>query len=219
MIQAVARDRATRLGVRLELLTVVWMSAEAALAIGAGIAARSVLLTAFGTDSVIELISGLVLLWRLDVERRAASEERINRVESRAAWISAALLVLLCVYVLSFSAAGLLLHIEPQGSALGLAVSAVALVAMPLLALGKSRANSILKSTALRADIAETTCCAYLAATTLAGVALNTVFGWWWADYAGAIVLLFWLVREAREAIEGAREGRLRCEEAGQQPA
>lgn len=206
MIQSAARTRAAQIGVRLELLTVAWMLVEAALAIGAGIAARSVLLTAFGADSVVELISGLVLLWRLDIERRAASAEHVDRVESRAGWISAVLLVLLCVYVLAFTAAGLVMHIEPQGSPLGLAVSAIALVAMPLLALGKRRANGVLQSSALRADIAETMCCAYLAATTLAGVALNTTFGWWWADYAGAITLLFWLIREAGEAIDGARD-------------
>ncbi len=212
MIEASARAGALQLGFRLEVLTVLWMAAEAVIAIASGVAAHSVLLTGFGSDSVIELISGLLLLWRLDAERRAAAADQIDRVESRAAWVSAGLLVLLCIYVLVFSIAGLVLRIRPDGSVAGLAVAGVALLAMPLLARGKVRANEILKSGALRADIAETTSCAYLAAATLIGVAINTMLGWWWADYVGAFVLLFWLVREAREAIEGAREGRLRCD-------
>lgn len=211
MIQAATRTGALRLGLRLEVLTVIWMAAEAVLAIGSGLAAHSILLTGFGADSVIELISGVLLLWRLDAERQAGLSERVDRVEARAAWLSAALLVLLCLYLAVFSIAGLVLRARPEGSIAGLAVAAVALVAMPLLAAGKRRANAVLQSPALRSDIAETTCCTYLAATALIGVAVNTMTGWWWADYAGALVLLFWLVREAREAIRGAREGRFRC--------
>ena len=60
-MEAIERTAAVRMGVRLEVITVVWMAFEAVLAIGAGIAARSVLLTAFGFDSVIELLSGVTL--------------------------------------------------------------------------------------------------------------------------------------------------------------
>src|SRR2546425_1388423 len=94
------------------------MAAEAVLAIGAGIAARSVLLTAFGFDSVIELISGGTLLWRLSSEARGASSERIESVERRATWISAVLLALLCVYLVGVGLAGPGARLRPQGAAL-----------------------------------------------------------------------------------------------------
>jgi divalent metal cation (Fe/Co/Zn/Cd) transporter len=205
LIEASHRQEAVRAGVRLEVVTVVWMALEAVLAIGAGILARSVLLTAFGFDSVIELISGGTLLWRLSSEARGASSERVERVERRATRISAVLLVLLCAYVVLVGVAGLLARLRPEGSALGVAVAAAAVVVMPLLAWRKRRANLVIGSPALRADIAETITCAYLAAATLLGTGLNLVAGWWWAEYAAALVLLIFIAMETRETIESAR--------------
>jgi divalent metal cation (Fe/Co/Zn/Cd) transporter len=212
MADAAMRASALRAGVRLEMVTVVWMGIEAVVAIGAGVAARSVLLTAFGTDSLIELISGATLLWRLRAEARGGDAGRLETVERRATQISAVLLILLCAYVAVTSAAGVLFRIEPERSWLGLAVSAAAVVAMPWLASRKHLVNRTLQSPALRADIAESATCAYLAAVTLLGVAVAALTGWWWAEYVAAIVLLWWLVPEAREALEAAREGRQRTE-------
>lgn len=182
---------ATRQGIRLEAVTIAWMAVEAAVAIGAGIAARSVLLTAFGADSVIELLSGVVLYRRL----RGAPEADATRVSS-------VLLVLLCLYVFVTSIAGLLIHVIPGESVVGIAVTAVALVAMPLLARAKRRVNDVLDSPSLRADIAETISCAYLAGVTLVGLVVAMATGWWWLQYVAALALLVWLVPETREALE-----------------
>ena len=203
-----SRTEAIQAGVRVEVLTVAWMTIEAAVAIGAVVLARSVLLTAFGFDSVIELLSGAALLWRLRVEARGEDAEQVERTERLVTKISAVLLVLLCLYVLLSSAAGFLLRVEPEGSLGGLIVAIAAVIAMPLLALRKRQVNRALDSDALRADIVETLTCAYMASATLVGVALNLLFHWWWADYLAALVLLFWLVQETREAIEAARSGR-----------
>jgi divalent metal cation (Fe/Co/Zn/Cd) transporter len=204
---AAQRVAAVRSGARLELITVLWMAVEAVLAIGAGIAARSVLLTAFGFDSVIELLSGAILLWRLSSEARGSSASHLEGVERRATVISAALLALLCAYLAFVGLGGILLRLHPSGSVLGVAVSTAAVIAMPALAWRKRRVNLVLGSPALRADIAETVTCAYMAAATLAGAALNLAFGWWWAEYAAALALLVFVVVEAREAIEAARAG------------
>ncbi len=201
------RRAAVRVGVRLELATVAWMAVEAVVAIGAGIAARSVLLTAFGFDSVIELISGGTLLWRLSSEARGATSERIEAVERRATWISAVLLGLLCIYLFGVGLAGLLARLRPEGSALGVGVAAAAFVVMPLLAWRKQRVNVALNSSALRADIAESITCAYMAAATLGGTALNLIAGLWWAEYAAALVLLIFIGMETKEAIESALNG------------
>jgi divalent metal cation (Fe/Co/Zn/Cd) transporter len=189
----------------LEAITIGWMTAEALIAIGAGIAARSVVLTAFGADSVVELLSGLVLY------RRLASETTrdADRLELRATRISALLLLGLCIYVVLSSLAGLLLHVVPATSILGIAVSAIALVAMPLLACAKRRVNRVLDSPSLRADIVETVSCAYLAAVTLAGLAIAALTGWWWVQYVAAVALLAWLVPETREALESWRDNGL----------
>jgi len=208
LANATTRGAAVRRGVRLEVVTVIWMAAEAVLAIGAGISARSVLLTAFGFDSVIELLSGIVLLRRLNFEAKGRSQDGIERMERTTARISAVLLILLCVYVVVTSVGGLLLGLKPEGSVLGIAVAAAALVVMPLLAWAKSRANRLIGSASLRADIAETITCTYLAAVTLAGIGLSALLGIWWLQYIAAIALLIWLVPETREALEAATGGR-----------
>lgn len=186
------RNEALGRGIRLEVLTIAWMAVEALLGIGAGVAARSVLLTAFGLDSLIELLSGVVVLRRL--QRRTG--------EMAATRFSAILLVLLCMYVLASSIAGLLFRLVPEASLLGMGVSAAAIVAMPLLARAKRRVNQVLESPSLRADIAETVSCAFLAGITLVGLAVSGLTGWWWVQYVAALLLLGWLVPEAREAVE-----------------
>jgi len=196
----VARSAALRQGIRLEVVTIAWMLVEAAVALGAGIAARSVLLTAFGVDSVIELLSGVVLY------RRLSAQSNVERLENLTTRISAVLLVLLIAYVLLSSLAGIALHVIPEGSGVGIAVSLVAVVAMPLLARAKQRVNRVIASPSLRADIAETISCAYLAAVTLAGLSASMLTGWWWAQYVAALALLIWLVPETREALEHWRD-------------
>jgi len=205
MIETGSQAHAARQAVRLEIVTVIWMALEAALAIGAGVVARSVVLTAFGVDSVVELLSGTVLAWRMSVEAGGAGIDRVDRVERRATMAAAVLLVLLCAYVVISSIGGLLLGIRPEGSVLGIVVAAVAVIGMPLLAWAKRRVNRRLQSAALRADIAETVTCAYMAGVTLAGVALSMLPGAWWLQYVAALALLIWLVPETKEALEAAR--------------
>jgi divalent metal cation (Fe/Co/Zn/Cd) transporter len=198
---SISRTTAIKQGLRLEVLTIAWMLAEAVIAIGAGVVARSVLLTAFGVDSVIELLSGIVLFRRLSVEAAGGSDAAVERLEARTKRISALLLVALCAYVVLSSIAGLALRIMPSGSIVGIAVAGIALVAMPLLARAKRGVNRVLESPSLRADIAETISCAYLAAVTLAGLAASMLLGWWWAQYVAALALLVWLIPETREAL------------------
>ena len=205
MLEAAGRRAAVSTGIRLEVVTIAWMLAEAVLAIGAGIAARSILLTAFGLDSVIELISGGTLLWRLVSEARDAAMQSVERIDLRATRISAVLLVLLCLYVVGVGLAGLVTRLEPEASALGLAVAAAAVLVMPILAWRKRLANRAIGSSALRADIAETMTCAYMAAATLIGVGLNLLAALWWAEYVAAFALLLFIAREAKEAIEASR--------------
>jgi len=195
-----------RIGVRIEIITIIWMVIEMAVSIGAGIAARSVLLTAFGLDSLIELVSGSILLWRLSVESQGGDLKSVERAERRATWIVAVTLGLLCVYVLISSVYGLLTHAKPESSIFGIGVSAAALVIMPYLAVTKRRISKRIESAALAADATNSITCATMAGTVLAGLVLNTLFGLWWAEFIAALVFLVWLVRETWEVFEEARE-------------
>lgn len=198
------RSTALDRGIRLEALTVAWMAVEAVVAIGAGVAAGSLLLIAFGADSVVELLSGATLWWRLRVEARGGDESSVDAVENKATWISAVLLILLCAYVVGGSVAGLALRLQPERSWLGLAVAAAALVLMPWLANQKRNVNRTLQSPALRADVVESSTCAFLAGVTLAGVAVDALTGAWWIEYLAALVMLRWLIPEALEALHAA---------------
>lgn len=206
-----ARAASVRSGARIEIVTIVWMIVEAAVALGAGVVARSVLLTTFGIDSVIELVTGGVLLWRLSTEARGGSLERVEWAESRAAWVAGIGLSLLCLYVVASAMAGLLLHNRPESSAVGIALSIAAVVGMPVLAWRKRTIAARIDSAALRGDAACSLTCAYMAGTLLVGLALNAAFHWWWVDSVAALALLYWLIPEAREALEGARAGRGGC--------
>lgn len=207
------RARQLRAGVRLELATIAWMLIEAAVAIAAGLLARSILLTAFGFDSLIELASGGVLLWRLVVDARGASLARVEEAERRASLVVGVLLAALCLFVGAFAIAGLALKVRPDASVPGLAITGLALVVMPVLVIGKRRVAKQLDSAALKGDAACSVTCAYMAATALAGLGLHAVFGWWWADYAAALLLLYWLVPEAQEALRAAAQGKGRHDE------
>ena len=197
-----------RLGIWVEIFTVLWMVVEAVVSIGAGIAARSTLLTAFGIDSMIELVSGAMLLWRLSVEARGEDTKHIERAEQRAAWVVAVALALLCVYVLATAVYGLLTQSRPENSLVGIAISIAALVVMPMLGITKRRIAARIGSSALRGDAASSFTCGYMAGAVLLGVGLNALFHWWWAEDVASLLFLFWLIGETREAVEEAREGK-----------
>jgi divalent metal cation (Fe/Co/Zn/Cd) transporter len=199
------RPTQVRQGLRVEFISIIWMVIEMAVSIGAGIAAGSVLLTAFGVDSLIELVSGSILLWRLSVENRAGDLEKVGRAEQRAARVVAITLSLLCAYVLISSVYGLVTRSKPDSSILGIGVSAAALLIMPYLAFTKRRISKRIHSAALAGDAVNSLTCAAMAATVLVGLALNRFFGLWWAEYIAALVFLAWLVLETREAFEALR--------------
>ena len=210
-IAGAGRRRDVRAGVHIELLTIVWMLAETVVSLAAGLLAGSVLLIAFGIDSLIELVTGGVLLWRLVTEARTGSLERVEHAEGRAAWVTAVALVLLCGYVLVSAGLALAGGAHPTESVLGIAVAAAAVVVMPLIALRKRSLAERLGSAALRGDAACSVTCAYLASTVIIGLALNAALGWWWADSVAALALLYWLGREAHEALRTARTGTSGC--------
>jgi len=176
--------RATDLqrGIRIEIISIAWMVVEMAVSTGAGIAAHSILLTAFGIDSLIELVSGGILLWRLRIEGAGGDLERVERAEQRATWIVALTLGLLCAYVLISSVYGLIIRSVPASSWIGIGVSAAAVLVMPYLAVAKRRISRRINSDALVGDATNSITCAYMAGTVLVGLLLNALFGWWWAE-------------------------------------
>ncbi len=202
-----ARRSQVQVGIRIELITVIWMVIEMTVSVAAGLAAGSFLLIAFGIDSLIELVGGGVLLWRLNVEAHNGDSERVEKAENRAAWIVVVCLALLCLYVLGSAIFLLLIRSRPETSVAGIIISALAVLVMPYLAFTKRRVAIRIQSDALAADAVNSITCGYMAGTVLLGLVANAVFGWWWAESAAALIFLLWLARETAEAFREAREG------------
>jgi len=190
-----------RRGIALEGVTVGYNALEGLVAIVAGIAAGSVALTGFGVDSVIEVTSGVLLWWRLRAELGSAPLG--PTVERRASRGAGFLLLALGVYIVTVSTKLLLTHNHPESSLVGIVLMALSLIVMPLLARAKLGVARKLGSRALRADAHETIVCAWLSFTTLLGLALNAVLGWWWADPVAALAMVPLITREGLEAWRG----------------
>jgi divalent metal cation (Fe/Co/Zn/Cd) transporter len=186
----------------LEYATIAWMIIEAAVAIGSGLVANSLVLVAFGIDSVIELASAVVLLWRLNIELRHGQSfaEDAEKVASR---IGGALLFLLAVYVVAAAASKLWTRQGAEFSLVGFLVSVLAIPIMYVLSRRKLELAQQLGSRALRADAIESITCGWLAFVVVAALSAQLLLGAWWVDAAASLPIVYFLVREGREAWEG----------------
>ena len=197
------RRRDVHAGLLVEWITIGWMLIEASVSLTAGVLAGSIALVAFGIDSVIELVSGGVLLWRLRIEggHAAIDANRVERAERRASRVVGWGLVALAVYVTIHAGYDLWTRDVSEASPVGVALAACALVVMPVLVRAKLRIAASIDSRALRADAMCGIVCAYMAGTLLVGLGLRAAFGWWWADPVAALGLVYFIAREGREAL------------------
>ena len=176
------------------------MLIEAAVAIGSGAAARSLSLIAFGLDSLIELFSAGVLLWRLNVEIRRGADFS-EEVEHRASRIGGALLFALAAYVVVSAAYGLWVRVGQAFSPPGLVIAVLALPVMGWLAKAKIRVAGQIGSAALRADAVQSIACSYLSAVVVLGqISQLAMPAWWWIDAVTSLAIVALLVKEGREA-------------------
>lgn len=183
----------------LEYLTVGWNMIEAVVAIGAGLAANSVALVGFGIDSVVESASGGVLIWRLKAEAGDMDAAAIERLDRRARKLVAGSLFALATYVGFDAVRALWTRDMPVTSPVGIALTALSMAVMAWLARAKYRAATALKSRALEADSFQTSACWWLSVIALTGMALNAILGWWWADPIAALVMVVFILKEARK--------------------
>lgn len=206
MSTSVAQSRGTLLnrGLLLEYITVGWNILEGIIAIAAGVLAGSPALIGFGADSFVESISGGVLIWRLAGERSGRhDEEGVERIERRAEKIVGVSFLILAAYVAYEALRALITAEAPDGSPIGIGLTALSIVVMLWLARAKRRTGEALGSRALIADAQQTYACWYLSISALAGLTLNALLGWWWADPLAALVIVVFLVREGIEALRG----------------
>ena len=199
---AANRQALIREAFRLEWLTIGWMTVEAIVALASGIAAGSLVLVAFGLDSVIELASAGALIWRLTVElhRGQAFSENAERMASR---IAGGLLFTLAAYVTMAALWSLWTRQGEVFSWPGFIVALAAIPSMRYLARRKIDIADKIGSRALRADAMEAITCGWLSAVVVVSLAAQWVFGAWWVDGVSSLAIVWLLVKEGREAWAG----------------
>jgi divalent metal cation (Fe/Co/Zn/Cd) transporter len=200
--ESASREDRIRQAFRLEYATVAWMVIEAGVAISSGVAAASVSLLAFGIESLIELASACVLIWRLTVELRSdqAVAERAERMASR---IAGGLLLALAAYVVASAGRQLWARTGQEFSYGGLAVTALAMPVMYVLARRKIAVAEALGSRAMRADAMESVTCGWLSLVVLVGIVAQGLTGAWWIDAVASLGIVWFLVKDGREAWRG----------------
>ena len=200
MLAGAERKSTVRRGQWLSWLTLGYNSLEGIIAVGAGVLAGSIALVGFGIDSLIEVTASVAALWRLNSDVDPIERERAELVTLRVVGV---LFIALGAYVTWDAASALLKHETPEESTVGLALAVASLIVMPLLARAKRKVAIALDSRALRSEAQQTQLCTYLSAILLGGLALNAVFGWWWADPVAALVMVPIIGKEGIEALRG----------------
>jgi divalent metal cation (Fe/Co/Zn/Cd) transporter len=176
--------------------TITYNLVEALIALAAGTVASSTALVGFGLDSVIEVASAAAVAWQFSGSDPEARERTALRVIALSFFALAA-------YVTFESVTALFGQDRAEHSTVGIVLAAVSLLVMPVLSQAQRRAGRELGSASAVADSKQTLLCTYLSAVLLAGLGVNSLFGWWWADPLAALVIAAVAVREGREAWRG----------------
>lgn len=188
-------DKLYKKGLFLEYFTIGYNFIEAIISITFGSMANSIALVGFGLDSIIESLSGLVLIWRLRQHQKITEEEE-ERVEKKAMKFIAITFIVLAIYVLFQSVKKLVFQEIPNPSLPGIIIAIVSIIVMPMLTLQKYRIGKKIKSKALIADSKETLACFFLSLALLLGLGLNYLMDFWQADPIVGIIIVVFLLRE-----------------------
>jgi divalent metal cation (Fe/Co/Zn/Cd) transporter len=176
--------------------SVAYNAVEAVVSIAAGAVAGSIALVGFGLDSIVEMSSGLIILWQF---RHPLPESR----ERRALRLLAVSFFALAVYVTIESVRTLVTGTQAEPSSVGIGIAVASLLIMPFLSWAQRRTGRRLGSVTVVADSKQTLLCTYLSGVLLAGLLLNATLGWWWADPVVGLVVAWLAVREGRETWQG----------------
>ena len=198
---ALQTDTLRRTALILVIVGLVWNLVEAGVGFWAGLQSGSVALLAFALDSLVELLAGGILVWRLLAEHGDHHEEAAERKAEKLLGLT---FFLIAAYIAVHSCANLIGWFpEPEPSVAGIAIMIASAVVMSVLYVGKMRIATRMQSWSLRAEAMETLFCDLQDLTILVGLALNALLGWWWADPLAAWILIPLLIKEGIENFSG----------------
>jgi hypothetical protein len=183
--------------------TVLYSLAEGGIAVYSGLVARSITLEGFGLDSLIEVGASLLMLWRLALQIGGADDAIVEASEGQVHRFVGFTFLLLSAYIVWASTSALLGQAHPHASGLGLLLTSLSVIIMPLLAWGKWRVAHKIQSAALKMEAKETVACSVLSFIALAGLGANALWAYWWADPVAALLMLPWLIQEGMAGLRG----------------
>jgi divalent metal cation (Fe/Co/Zn/Cd) transporter len=186
-----------RRGLALEYVTLAWNVVGTAVVIAAALAAGSVALAGFGLDSLIEIAASVVVVWQLKDPGDARERHALRLIGGA--------FIALAIYIASQATYTVITANHPHSSTLGIAWTAATVTIMLALAAGKARTGSALNNPVLQTEGRVTLIDAYLAAAVLLGLVLNATAHWWWADPLAGLVIVYYGVREGRQALTHSR--------------
>ncbi|GAB6283371.1 MAG: hypothetical protein STSR0008_21360 [Ignavibacterium sp.] len=192
-------------GLRLEYFTVGYNFLEAIASLIFGGIAASIALIGFGLDSVVESLSGIILIWRLSKGMNLEKEQE-EKIERRATKFVAITFFILGIYVFIQAIRTLINNEPPEESLPGIIIAILSLIIMPILAKAKIKVGKQINSKALIADAKETLACSYLSAALLLGLGANYLFGFWQADPIASLIIVYYLFKEGKENWESEEE-------------
>ncbi|MCC7572541.1 MAG: cation transporter [Candidatus Methanofastidiosum sp.] len=195
-------DDLYRKGLSLEYFTVIYNIIEAFFSIIFGSLSNSIALVGFGLDSIVESLSGIILIWRLNKHGFVGEEEEFD-IEKKATKLVGFTFFILGFYVLIESIRKLIFVEKPNPSLVGIIIALASLLIMPLLYSQKNKIGKKIGSKALIADSKETLACAFLSLPLFFGLTLNYMFGFWQADPLVGILIFIFLIKEGIEIIKG----------------
>ncbi|MDQ6710093.1 MAG: cation transporter [Candidatus Dormibacteraeota bacterium] len=190
----------------LSILSVAWNAGAGTAAVVTGLIVGSLALAGFGLDAAIDAAASLVLIRRFYIEGRDPARAEV--LERRAARVVGIALLVIAAYLATQAVRALFSHSGPEGSAVGLFISAASVIALPPLAYAKYRTAVRLASRALRGDSVLTGMAAILAAASLLSLVLVRLLNWWWADAVAALIVAVVLARESYTVLVNLRKAR-----------
>ncbi len=199
------RDKDFREALLWEYFTVAYNFAEAIFSIIFGRLSGSIALVGFGLDSIVESLSGLILIWRLK-KHNQPDKAHEDASERRAQVLVGFTFFILGAYILFQSLRKLILNEVPDPSIPGIIIALLSIIIMPFLAKKKYQLGIRINSRALKADSKETLACSFLSVALLIGLGLNYLFGWWYADSLTGLVIVIFLFREGWETLKNEED-------------
>ena len=185
---------------RLSYFTVGYNIIECILSIISGIIAGSTALLGYGSDSLVESLSGTIMIWRFRKHKKISKEEE-EKIEKKAIFLIGITFFIFGTYILFESIRKLIIQEKPEPSIIGIIIAIASIIVMPILFLSKYKTGKTIGSNSLIADSKQTLACLFMSFSLLIGLGLNYLWGFWQADPIVGLIIVIFLFKEGYESI------------------